>query len=188
MDEKKEKLIKAIKTAVTKYGLSGVSTRNIGDVAQVNDAYIYHFFKDKEDLLLQAYIYENGIMFNGLINVIDEVHNLPLPIEEKVYICFSKVWRLMLEDPERLRFCLFYYHSIHFKNAAEYHQEQLKELSDRTKDYFESEEICRQTMYSAFTLFYDSGYSILNGQEANTEEYQKRIFMMEMAILKSQMK
>ena len=107
MDERQEFLLKAVKTAVEKYGLSGVTTRNVAEIAQVNDAYIYHFFKDKEDLLLQAYCYENGRIFQSILYAIDKVSPLSQSFREKARMCFQQIWKTMLSDPERLTFCVF---------------------------------------------------------------------------------
>lgn len=186
MNEKKEKLIKSVKDAVAKYGLSGISTRNIAEEAGVNDAYIYHFFKDKEELLLEAYMYENGQIFTALLNAVDDAHNLDIPFAEKAFLSFSKTWRYFLDNSDRLIFCVFYYHSEHFENATEYHNGQLKDLQERIGGYFPSEEICKQTMHALCTMLYDSSYSVISGKENDTEEYARRVFEMEMAMLKSQ--
>lgn len=102
MEEKKEALIRAVKFAVTKYGIAGISTRNVGELAQVNDAYIYRIFRNKEDLLLQAYQYENGQIFQTLLREIDKAHEFALSLCEKGRICFDTVWKEMLSDPDRL--------------------------------------------------------------------------------------
>ena len=187
MNEKQESLLKAVKTAVAKYGLSGVTTRNVAEIAQVNDAYIYHFFKDKEDLLLQAYCYENGRIFQSILYAIDKVSPLSQSFREKARMCFQRIWKTMLSDPERLTFCVFYYHSAHFKNAEEYHNGQLEELHKRLGEFFPNKEVCSQTMYAVCTLLYDSAYSVVSGQEEDTEAYAERVLEMESAVIESMM-
>ena len=94
----------------------------------------------------------------------------------------------MLSDPERLTFCVFYYHSSHFKNAEEYHNEQLEELHKRLGEFFPSKDVCSQTMYAVCTLLYDSAYAVVSRQEKDTEEYAERVFEMGLAMIMSQIK
>jgi len=188
MESVKDKLIKAVKTAVVKYGLSGVSTRNIADTAQVNNAYIYRYFNDKEDMLFEAYKYENGLIFKCILDEIDKAQALDVSFRERSHMVFVNVWERMLENPEQLTYCVFYYHSAHFKNAEKYHTGQLEELQKRLGKHFGSMNACTETMYALCTLLYDSAYSVISGQKEDTEEYRNRVFEMEISIIKSQMK
>ncbi|MDQ9708155.1 TetR family transcriptional regulator, partial [Acinetobacter baumannii] len=60
-----------------------ISTRNISSDAGVNDAYIYRYFENNEDLLVQAYLLENHKFMHHVIRQIDLVRKqmsaCPLP-------------------------------------------------------------------------------------------------------------
>jgi len=69
VEQRKEQLLKAVKTAAAQFGLDGATTRIISEIAGVNDAYIYRYFKDREELLAQAYKMES----NELIKKVNDI-------------------------------------------------------------------------------------------------------------------
>jgi len=187
-EDKKCALLNAVKIAVARYGISGVSTRNIAEIAGVSDSHIYRCFKDKEEMLLQAYMRENGAIFSVILREIDKSHNLPISFKEKARLSFDKTWRVLLSDADRLTFCVSYYHSNFFSVADEYHTGQLEELTNRLSDHFATEADCKHAMYSMCSVLYDSAYAIINGHAEDTDEYANRVFETEQAIFISQSK
>lgn len=188
MDVKEEALLNAVKVAVQKGGITGISTRLVGDLANVNDAYIYHYFKNKDELILKAYMRENGAIFNILLKAFDKAHKGKYTFDEKGHKIFMATWEEILSDPARLNFCVSYYHSSSFKNALDFHNEQLRELTRRLNNYFSSEQDCVFTIYCILAVLYDAAYTTLTGRAKNTPEYAERIFNVCQAIIKSQMK
>ena len=73
IDDKRTALLESTVRAVAKYGMKDISTRNISSDAGVNDAYIYRYFENKEDLLVQAYLLENHKFMHHVIRQIDLV-------------------------------------------------------------------------------------------------------------------
>ena len=64
--EKRQKLIDSTIQLVAERGIGDISTKNIGLVSGINEAYIYRYFESKEDLLVKAFSYvDNG--FLGMI-------------------------------------------------------------------------------------------------------------------------
>lgn len=188
MEDKKDALLNAVKIAVARYGISGVSTRNIAEIAGVSDSHIYRCFKDKEDMLLQAYMRENGAIFNVILREIDKSHNLPISFKEKARLSFEKTWRVLLSDADGLTFCVSYYHSNFFSVADDYHNAQLEELTNRLLSYFVTKADCKHAMYSMCSILYDSAYAIVNGHAEDNDEYAERVFETEQAIFISQSK
>lgn len=120
--------------AVAKYGMKDVSTRSISEDAGVNDAYIYRFFKDKEDLLAQAYLLENDKFMRHVIRRIELVQEQAAlqEMRDRYCIIFHTAWRYLLDTPNVCRFFMYYYHSPNFeKYAQEAYKKQLDLLTEK---------------------------------------------------------
>jgi AcrR family transcriptional regulator len=53
-DIRKEQVIEAAKNCIISKGLSNLSMKDISEEASVSTGIIYHYFKSKEDLLMQV--------------------------------------------------------------------------------------------------------------------------------------
>lgn len=60
MNDKKTKIIESTLLLITEYGFHGTSMAQISKEANVAAGTIYHHFKNKEDLILQAYDFVNS--------------------------------------------------------------------------------------------------------------------------------
>ncbi len=176
MQDKEVALLDAVKVAVARYGISGISTRMVGDISGVNDAYIYRFFKNKEEMLFEAYKRENGAIFKKILFEIDTNHLLEVDFASKSYKCFINTWDFLLQDKERLAFCVRYYHSVYFESAQAYHANQLNQLTEKLGQFFKSEADCKFVMYAICSILYDSSYAVILGREENNPEYTHRVF------------
>ena len=66
MEEMQEALISAVKFAITNMDLP-LSAQGMWQTGEAKDEHICRFFREKEDLLLRAYQYENGQIFKTLL-------------------------------------------------------------------------------------------------------------------------
>lgn len=188
MKDSKTALLDAVKTTVSLYGLEDFSTRKLADTAGINNGLIYHYFKNKEDLLLTAYCRENGSIFTAITHNLEEIHGIPFTFRDKARLSFHRTWREFLSDPDRLTFCNRYYHSIYFNAAAEFHEEQLTILTTRLGRFFPSKESCAQTMYSLMVILYDSAQRIIGDPSLDTPEMEEMAFASCFGLLCSQIK
>ena len=188
MKDTASRLISSVKTAVAKYGLAKLSTRNIAETAGVNDALIYRYFDSKEELLRRAYEQESSGLFATMIGFLDEVYNIPFSFRDKARLHFHKSWRELLSDPDRLSFLSGYFHSGYLKPVVEFHVRQIDQLRSRLGGLFPDEHACNWAMYSIMTLLYDAAKFVVDGVCGDTPEVEERAFKMGFALLESQMK
>lgn len=106
IDDKRTALLESTVRAVAKYGMKDISTRNISSDAGVNDAYIYRYFENKEDLLVQAYLLENHKFMHHVIRQIDLVRKQmsACPLPERCRLVFHAAWRYLIDTPDVCRF------------------------------------------------------------------------------------
>lgn len=105
IDDKRTALLESTVRAVAKYGMKDISTRNISSDAGVNDAYIYRYFENKEDLLVQAYLLENHKFMHHVIRQIDLVRKQmsACPLPERCRLVFHAAWRYLIDTPDVCR-------------------------------------------------------------------------------------
>jgi len=110
MEPKQEKLLYAIKTAVSTYGMENVSTRNIATVAGVSDSNIYRFYKDRDVMLYEAFLLESEPLYRWIIYALDHMNESSGMVLSRAFCrkVFDFYWREMMEQPERSDFLIMY--------------------------------------------------------------------------------
>lgn len=174
-----ENLVEAVKPVVAKYGISGVTTRNLAKAANVSDSNIYRFFPSRNDLLFEAYRRTSGEMTDRLIAEIDELKSRHGEI--KLIDCarrvYMKAWRYLVDDPDMCLFHSFYFNSIEFcGKAVEFHDAQTKQLTEHMSWLFNSEEDATRCLYNIFSMLYSSARLAVLGVLPNTEETAEKCF------------
>lgn len=177
--------------AVAKYGMKDVSTRSISEDAGVNDAYIYRFFKDKEDLLAQAYLLENDKFMRHVIRRIELVQEQAAlqEMRDRYCIIFHTAWRYLLDTPNVCRFFMYYYHSPNFeKYAQEAYKKQLDLLTEKIIHLFNGVEDAKHCLYALFVLMNSFAIQVVNGELPDNAETEDRVFRMTYNAICAQMK
>jgi AcrR family transcriptional regulator len=191
-DDKRQALLQSTVRAVAKYGMKDVSIRSISADAGVNDAYIYRYFKDKEDLLVQAYLLENDRFMRHVMRCIELVQEqaaLQEGIRDRYCIIFHTAWRYLLDTPDVCRFFMYYYHSPNFeKYAQETYKEQLDLLAGKIIRLFDCAEDARHCLYALFVLLNSCSIQVLNGELPDNAETEDRVYRMTYNAICAQMK
>jgi len=81
--EKKDKIIKAGFELFCEKGYHKVTTIDIGDRAGVSTGTVYSYFKNKKDIYIASFKY---FLDSHLRPLLDEIENLPKPVDTKVLI------------------------------------------------------------------------------------------------------
>lgn len=177
--------------AVARYGMKDVSTRSISGDAGVNDAYIYRYFQDKEDLLKQAYLLENGKFMHLILRRIDEIREQAdtLSLPERFRLIFHTAWRYLIDTPDVCRFFMYYYHSPNFeKYAQEAYREQLDTLAEKVLPLFDTMADAEHCLYALFVLLNSFSLQVVAGELADDPAAEDRVFNMAFHAISVEMK
>lgn len=119
-EDKKAALLSGAIRAVAHNGLENTTTRSIGAEAGIDDAYIYRFFKDKEELLCQAFLTESKKLDELVLQSMDMVRSTPTPptFQESCRFVLGCAWKYLTGHPEISLFMIRYYHSAGFDTYA----------------------------------------------------------------------
>ena len=179
MDGIKGMLIQAVELAVATYGMAGVSTRNITEMAKVSDANIYRFFSSRDELLYQAYAQSCGNLISMVIKNIDQLrdNHMGLHLKDCTRIIFTKIWRCLLDNPNMCKFHMYYYHSLSFeKYAMEFHEGQVKVLVEHLIWLFWNEDDAMRCINNIFSLIYDSAKLVVDGRMPDNDDTANCVF------------
>ncbi len=183
--EKRQKLLNAVKAAVSRYGVDGASTRIISGIAGVNDGHIYHLFEDRDDLILKSYMLYMTEFVDAIAADIDSVRG-QLHLKEGARVVFHNAWRRLIDDPDFCRFALYYYHSPNFKLALEFHKGQVNQLLDKIDWLYESRTKAERALYSVFNLLFDFCGQVVSDRLENSEDTEESAFQLFYTLLFSQ--
>lgn len=191
IDDKRTALLESTVRAVAKYGMKDISTRNISSDAGVNDAYIYRYFENKEDLLVQAYLLENHKFMHHVIRQIDLVRKQmsACPLPERCRLVFHAAWRYLIDTPDVCRFFTYYYHSPNFeKDAQKEYQIQLDELAETILPRFDTMEDAKHCLYALFVLLNSFAILVVNQETPDEADAENRAFNTAFYVIEAEMK
>jgi len=174
-----------VKYAVQKYGMDGITVRNLSDACGVNDSHLHRFFTNKDELLLKAYQRESDTIFKNLLHNLDETKGIPLDFRSRVRLHFHRTWADLISDPARLAFCVYYSHSSQFCLTEEFHKKQVETLGNRLQDYFKDRQTCVRAMYSLLMFLYDNAKFFIDSGNTDVAGYEEEEFNLYYALLSS---
>ena len=96
---------------VARDGLVKATTKAIAAGTGLNEAYIYHCFKSKEELLSAAFHQEDVNLIRQIRKALPVMHFKNLTWKERCFLLWRSCWNFILEKPDDLLFYLRYYYS-----------------------------------------------------------------------------
>lgn len=132
-DNKELALLQGAVRAVARNGLENTTTRSIGAETGIDDAYIYRYFKDKEELICRAFLAECEAYIDRILQSIELLrkNEIAETLEDRSRFVVACAWNHLKDRPDLSRFFVRYYHSAGFQNHA---SEQFRMLLSRITD------------------------------------------------------
>ena len=124
----------AIKT-VAERGLEGLTTRSIEQYSDVNDAYIYRYFIDKDDLLTRTYLREMSHITTIIFESISK-ETVNIQSRDKCYEAWNKCNEYLAANPNIVKFCLRFRYSTYYLNVLDEIRNERIERASKEKTIF----------------------------------------------------
>lgn len=189
--DKRQALLQSTVQAVAKHGMKDVSTRSISGAAGINDAYIYRYFKDKEDMLVQAYLMENEKFMRHVLRHLEKIQLQMdvMPFEDRFRYVLHIAWRYLLDTPDVCRFFMYYYHSPSFeKYAQEAYRAQMDLLAGKLTHLFNSLEDARHCLYTLYVLLISFAIQAATNEVPDNAETEERAIRTVYNAIRAEMK
>lgn len=135
--ERKELLIEATVQTVAEYGLENTRTADICRIADINVAYMYRLFRDKEDLIAKAFDASDDRFLKTIMDNFPVLHYQSIEYEMRCRMLFMHCWEHILNRRMYTVFYVRYYYSLSFqKYSYEKHMLRYAGLLEKMKPAF----------------------------------------------------
>jgi len=170
-------LLESAISCASKKGFDGVTTKAIAKECGFNEAYIYRYFVDKNDLLFKAFLYLDELLFNKLTDSLVILAVDAVKPRDRYYRFVKEVWNFFIENEDNAKFYIcFYYTSFISPEIIEIHRHISQDFVSRLARCLKDDStypIAIHQILSTFTSFINY---VINGTIENTEDNLEIIF------------
>lgn len=157
----RHKLIEGAISAVSKYGYEGCTTKLIAKESNVNEAYIYRYFLDRDDLISKAFLLLDDELFEFLTNNVEVLSDKSKSPDERFNTYFNNCFDFFEDNITYSRFYQRTYLSTFFQESlVKNHNELGAKLAKRIEELNIVIKDPYMTLHQFFTLIFDYNYFI----------------------------
>ncbi|MBP3379014.1 MAG: TetR/AcrR family transcriptional regulator [Clostridia bacterium] len=179
------RLIDQTITAIAEYGLDKTTTKAIVKGTDINEAYIYRYFRDKEDLLSHVFDTLDEELVNKVMQHLPVMYMRELKYELRCRVFFEAVWKFLLGNKEKcLAFVRYYYSPYFTKYSAESHKRRYVPVVEKFKEAFKDEADVWMILNHILNVMLDFAVKAHNGQMSKEDNYVEHVFLVIYASVK----
>lgn len=184
-EEVRRKLIEGTIKVIARDGLDKTTTKQISSETDINEAYIYRCFKDKEDLFAGCFEMLDRELFSNVMRNIPVIYMENMESELCWRAFFLKIWEFMLGNKDKsLAFVRFYYSPYFVKYYAEQHKKLYEPVVDNLRKAFKPEADVWMILNHIFNVMIDFSIKIHNGLTQHNDDYTEHILRVIYASVK----
>ena len=158
-------------------GLDKTTTKAIVKGTDINEAYIYSHFSDKEDLFAKVFEVLDTELVAKAMQHVEVMYMRELEYEIRCRVFFAAIWKFFLGNRDKcLTFVRYYYSSYFGKYSAETHKERYKPLVEKFKDAFIDEADVWMILNHILNVMLDFALKVHNGQMSSDDDYAEHVF------------
>ena len=166
-------------SVIANEGLDKTTTKAIVKGTEINEAYIYRFFEDKEDLLHKTFDSLDAELLEAGLKNIQVMYMAELDYEMRCRICFNKTWRFLLGNREKCLAYIRYYYSPYFvKYSSAEHKERFKPLVVKFQDAFRPEANVWMLLNHILNVMLDFSVKVYSGAVGDNEDTEEHVFRL----------
>ena len=162
---------------IAENGLDKTTTKAIVKGTDINEAYIYRYFNDKEDLLSHVFDTLDEELFAKVMQHLPVMYMQELEYELRCRIFFEAVWKFLLGSKEKcLAFVRYYYSPYFTKYSAESHKQRYAPVVEKFKDAFKDESNVWLILNHILNVMLDFAVKVHNEQMPKEDNYAEHVF------------
>ncbi len=172
-------LIKRTIQVIAEQGLDKTTTKAVVGDSGINEAYIYRYFKDKEDLLVQTFrSLDEELLIVTSANMPAQQDGL-LSCEESYRRFFTATWRFLLGNQNKcLAYIRYGYSSFFKKYSLEDHQQRFAPLVEKMAVFFYPEANVWMLLNHVLNVMLDFAIKVFNGEVPDNEDTAEHVFRL----------
>ena len=181
----RNRLIDRTITVIAENGLDKTTTKAIVKGTDINEAYIYRYFSDKEDLLSHVFDTLDEELVAKVMQHLPVMYMRELEYELRCRVFFEAVWKFLLGNKEKcLAFVRYYYSPYFTKYSAESHKRRYVPVVEKFKEAFKDEADVWMILNHILNVMLDFAVKAHNGQMSKEDHYVEHVFLVIYASVK----
>ncbi len=170
-------LINSTISVIANEGLDRTTTKAIVHGTSINEAYIYRYFSDKEDLLAKTFAELDDELVTKVMHHIDIMYMREMDYETRCRLFFAAIWGFMLGNRDKCLAYVRYYYSPYFhRNSAEEHRKRYAPLVKRFGEAFRAESNVWMILNHILNVMLDFAVKVYNGEMPADDDYSEHVF------------
>lgn len=176
-DDIRSRLIDGTIHVIARDGLDKATTKQIGIETNINQAYIYRCFEDKEDMLTKAFERLDDELAEKTMEHVAVMYMQELDYETRCRFYFSAIWKFLTQSREKCLAYVRYFYSPYFRiYSAEEHKKRFNPLIAKFKDAFKDEVDVWMILNHILNVMLDFAVKVHNDEMPNNDDYSEHIF------------
>lgn len=176
-NEMRQTLIDSTICVIAESGFDKATTKLIATKAQLNEAYIYRCFLDKEDLFTKVFDHLDDELATKITQFMSVMYAENLDFEIRCRLYFSAIWSFLLGDKEKCLAFVRYYYSPYFeKFSIENHKKRYEAIVEKFKGTFKDEADVWMILNHILNVMLDFAVKVHNGQMSGEDNYSEHVF------------
>ncbi len=162
---------------IAKNGLDKASTKQISLATSINEAYIYRYFADKEDLFAKSFASLDDQLVEKTMAHFPIMNMTEMDFEMRCWAYFTAIWRFVTGNPNECSAYVQYFYSPYFtKYSATEHKERFMPLVNKFKGAFRDEANVWMILNHILNVILDFAIKVHRNLMPNDDDYTEHVF------------
>ena len=173
----RERLIESTIRNFADRGLDKTTTKSIVSGTDINEAYIYSNFSDKEDLFSKTFEALDEELVAKLLHHVSVMYMRELDFELRCRVFFKDIWDFLVGNREKcLAFVRYYYSPYFLKHSVVSHRKRYEPIVDVFRRAFIEEADVWMILNHILNVMLDFAVKVHNGQMSKDDDYSEHVF------------
>lgn len=173
----RNRLIENTIRIIAENGFDKTTTKAIVSGTDINEAYIYRDFSDKEDLFVKVFDQLDEELIAKLMQHLPVMYMRELEFEVRCRVFFTAVWKFLLGNKEKCLAFVRYYYSPYFnKYSADRHKQRYRPLVEKFSEAFIDEADVWMILNHILNVMLDFAVKVHNDHMSKEDSYSEHVF------------
>ncbi len=173
------KLIDNAISVIASEGLDKTTTKAIVKGTDINEAYIYRYFSDKEDLLSKVFDELDSELVAKVSQHVSVMYMQNFDYKTRCQIFFQAIWKFLLGNREKCLSYIRYYYSPYFnKYSVVNHRERYTPLVEKFTNAFKEEANVWMILNHILNVMLDFAVRVFEGDVPDNDDTAEHVFRL----------
>jgi len=162
---------------IAKNGLDKASTKQISLATSINEAYIYRYFNDKEDLFAKYFAFLDNQLVEKTIAHFPIMNMTEMNFEMRCWAYFTAIWRFVIGNQNECSAYVQYFYSPYYpKHSADEHKARFMPLVNMFKSAFRDEADVWMILNHILNVILDFAIKVHRNIMPGDDSYTEHVF------------